>query len=55
MRGSDSGRAARFGGCWRPLLEEHEALVRAIVEAEPDITLIEIQAELSKHCTGARK
>jgi putative transposase len=49
VRESGSAAPARCGGYRRPLLEVHEALVRAIVEAKPDITLVEIQAELSQH------
>ena len=40
---------ARFGGHRRPILEAHEALVRSLVEAKADITLVEIQTELARH------
>jgi putative transposase len=48
VRETGSPAPARFGGHRRPILDEHEALVRAIIEDEPDITLIEIQAELRR-------
>ena len=48
VRESGSAAPARFGGHRRPLLEEHEALVRTLLDAKPDITLSEIQAELAR-------
>ena len=36
----------KVGGHRRPILEPHEATLRAIVTAAPDITLAEIKAEL---------
>jgi transposase len=41
---------SRFGGHHRPILEPHKALVRALLDAKADISLIEIQAELRQHC-----
>lgn len=41
-----SSAPARFGGYRRPVLAPHDALLRALVERKPDITLAEIQAEL---------
>jgi transposase len=48
-RASGSPAPARFGGHRRPILEPHEALVRAILDATPDLTLGELQAELRRH------
>lgn len=48
VRESGSPAPARFGGHRRPMLDEHEALVHALLDARPDITLIEIQAELAR-------
>jgi transposase len=48
-RASGSPAPARFGGHRRPILEPHEALVRALLAAKPDITLGEIQAALRRH------
>jgi len=41
---SGSSAPARFGGHRRPLLDEHEALVRALL----DMTLSEMQVELAR-------
>ena len=49
VRESGSAAPARFGGHRRPMLEPHAALVRSIVDAKADITLVEIQAELRRH------
>jgi transposase len=45
-----TGSAApdHHGGHRRPLLEPHEANLRRRVEATPDITLAELQAELQR-------
>jgi transposase len=45
-----TGRAApaRYGGHRRPLLAPYEADLRRLVEARPDITLAELQAELQR-------
>ena len=40
---------ARIGGYRRPLLEAHEARLRALLAATPDMTLAEIRAELMRH------
>jgi transposase len=45
---SGSPAPARFGGYRRPILEPHEALVRSILEAQSDVSLVEIQAELRR-------
>jgi transposase len=49
VRESGSAAPARFGGYRRPLLDAHEALVRSLVAAEPDLTLAEIQCKLRQH------
>ncbi len=49
FRASGSPAPARFGGHRRPILEPHQALVRSILDAQSDISLVEIQAELRRH------
>jgi transposase len=49
VRETGSPAPVRFGGHRRPILDEHETLVRAIVDKEADITLVEIQTELRRH------
>ena len=41
-------KPARIGGYRRTILEPHEALLRELVDAKSDVTLAEIQAELSR-------
>jgi transposase len=48
VRDSGSSAPARFGGHRRPMLDEHEALVRSLLDAKPDMTLAEIQSELAR-------
>ena len=48
VRESGSPAPARFGGHRRPVLDEHTALVGSLLKAKPDITLVEIQAQLAK-------
>jgi putative transposase len=48
VRESGSPAPARFGGHRRPVLDEHEALVRALLDAKSNIILVEIQAELAR-------
>ena len=48
VRMTGSWKPARIGGYRRPILEPHEALLRELVDAKPDITLAEIRAELSR-------
>ena len=48
VRESGSPAAARFGGHRRPILDEHDALVRSVIDAKPDITLVEMQTELAR-------
>ena len=47
VRESGSPAPARFGGHRRPMLDEHEALVRTLLDAKPDMTLSEMQLELA--------
>jgi hypothetical protein len=48
-RESGSPAPARFGGYRRPMLAPYEALVRSILEAKSDISLVEMRAELHRH------
>jgi transposase len=48
VRATGSALPARFGGHRRPLLAPHEADLRRLIEASPDITLAELQAELQE-------
>jgi transposase len=48
VRESGSPLPARFGGHRRPVLDAHDALVRSLLDAKSDITLVEIQAELAR-------
>ena len=48
VRTTGSPAPARFGGHRRPLLQPHESDLRLLVEASPDITLAELQAELQR-------
>jgi transposase len=48
VRATGSAAPARSGGYRRPLLKPHEADLRRLVEATPDITLAELQAELQR-------
>jgi transposase len=53
VRATGSAAPERYGGYRRPVLEPHGADLRRLVEATPDITLAEIQAELQR-CFGRR-
>jgi putative transposase len=46
VRATGSAAPERYGGHRRPRLAPHEADLRRLVEATPDITLAELQAEL---------
>jgi transposase len=46
LRETGSTKPDRVGGHRRPILEPHQELLRALVEARSGITLSEIQAEL---------
>jgi transposase len=48
VRATGSAAPARSGGHRRPVLEPHEAALRRLVEATPDITLLELQTELQR-------
>lgn len=48
VRTTGSPAPARFGGYRRRLLQPHEGDLRRLVEASPDITLAELQAELQR-------
>ena len=48
VRTTGSAAPARYGGHRRPLLEPYEADLERLVEATPDITLAELQAELQR-------
>jgi putative transposase len=50
VRATGSAAPARYGGHRRPILAPHEDFLRALVQAQPDLTLREIQAELRAHC-----
>ena len=50
LRATGSVAPARYGGHRRPVLGAHEDFLRALVKAQPDITLREIQAELCSRC-----
>jgi transposase len=50
MRATGSPAPARYGGHRRPVLEPYEADLRRLVEATPDRTLVELQAELQRRC-----
>ena len=48
VRATGSALPARFGGHRRPLLAPHEADLRRLIAASPDLTLAELQAELRR-------
>jgi putative transposase len=48
VRESGSSAPARFAGHRRPMLDEHEALVRTLLDSKPDTTLSEMQSELAR-------
>jgi transposase len=50
VRATGSAAPARYGGYRRPLLEPHEGDIRRLVAATPDLTLVELQAEIERHC-----
>ena len=53
VRATGSAAPERYGGHRRPVLEPHEAALRGLVEATPDITLAELQSELQRR-SGVR-
>ena len=48
VRATGSPAPARYGGHRRPLLAAHEGEIAALVEASPDLTLAELQAEIAR-------
>jgi transposase len=48
VRATGSAAPARCGGHRRPLLAPHEADLRGLVAATPDLTLAELQAALER-------
>jgi transposase len=50
VRATGSAAPARFGGHRRPLLAPFEADLKRLVEATPDLTLVELQAALQQRC-----
>ena len=50
VRATGSAAPERYGGHRRPVLEPHEADLRELVEATPDLTLAELQTELQRRC-----
>jgi transposase len=50
VRATGSAAPERYGGHRRRVLEPHDADLRRLVEATPDITLAELQTELQRRC-----
>jgi transposase len=50
VRATGSAAPARYGGHRRRVLEPQQAALRRLVEATPDITLVELQNELQRRC-----
>ena len=50
VRATGSAAPERYGGHRRPVLERHEAELRRLVEATPDLTLAELRTELQRRC-----
>jgi transposase len=48
VRATGSPAPARYGGHRRPLLQPYEADLKRVVEATPDLTLAELQAEVER-------
>jgi putative transposase len=48
VRATGSAAPGRYGGHRRPVLGPHEAELRRLVEAMPDLTLGELQTELQR-------
>jgi putative transposase len=48
VRTTGSAAPDRYGGHRRPLLEPYETDLRKLVEAAPDVTLAELQAEIER-------
>src|SRR5918997_4182849 len=54
VRESGSPAPARFGGHRRPILDEHDAVVRSLLETKPDITLVESWPGAASWCGPPR-
>jgi transposase len=54
VRTTGSPAPARYGGHRRPLLEPYAADLKRVVEATPDITLAELQAEVERRFASER-
>ena len=50
VRATGSAAPERAGGHRRPKLEPHEAELRQLVAATPDVTLAELQTALQQRC-----
>ena len=50
VRAAGSAAPERAGGHRRPVLEPHEADLRQLVAATPDLTLAELQTALQRRC-----
>jgi transposase len=50
VRATGSAAPERYGGHRQPVLGPHEADLRGLVEATPDLTLAEPQTELQRRC-----
>jgi transposase len=50
VRATGSPAPARYGGHRRPVLAPYERDLRRLLEATPDLTLAELQAELQRRC-----
>jgi transposase len=50
VRATGSAAPARYGGHRPRVLGSHEADLRRLVEATPDLTLAELQTELQRRC-----
>lgn len=48
VRATGSAKPAKYGGYRRPVLEPYEAELRAMVEATPDVTLVEIKRRFAE-------
>ena len=48
VRTTGSAAPARYGGHRRPVLAPYEGDLRRLIEARPDVTLAELQAELQR-------
>jgi transposase len=50
VRATGSPAPARYGGHRRPVLAPYQRDLRRLLEATPDLTLAELQAELQRRC-----